>query len=397
MPTRTGWPFSLRFDDILDDGFVLGLLGLVDQVVFVVADHILVRRDGDDFHLVGVHELVGLGRRRTRHAGELVVHPEEVLDGDCGDGLVLFLDLDAFFGLDGLMEPFGVAPALEHTPRELVDDVYLSIGDDVLIIFVEERLRPQRLVEVVDEVGVDVVVEVLYAESILDLLDTALGRSYLLLFLVHLVVLAAFQARNYGGETVVDVGCGLWHTRDYERGARFVDQDGVDLVHNPEVQLALHELVGRGRYIVSQVVEAELRVRAVGYVGVVGDLALFEVHRLLDEADLEAKEIVDPTHPGRVATGKVVVDGDDVDALAFEGIQIHGHGRGERLALARLHLSDLPFVQDDAAHDLHVEGAHSECTLRDFPHHGEGLGQQLVEGLPSCEPLAKLLGLLPQL
>ena len=283
--------------DVLDDGLVLGLLGLVDEVVFVVPDHLLVRRDGDDLHLVGVHELVGLGRRRAGHAGELVVHPEVVLDGDGGDGLVLFLDLDALFGLDGLVEPLGVSPSLQHTPRELVDDVDLPVADDVLVVLVEERLGPQSLVQVVDEVGVDVVVEVLHAQGLLDLLHAALGRGHLLLLLVHLVVLTVLEARDYGGEAVVDVGGALRHARDDERGARLVDQDGVDLVHDREVEVALHELVCRGRYVVAEVVEAELGVGAVGDVRVVGDLPLVEAHALLDEADLEAEEGVDLTHP----------------------------------------------------------------------------------------------------
>src|SRR5215204_6126571 len=248
----------------------------------------------------------------------------------------------------------------------------------------------------VDEVGVDVVVEVLYTKSLLDLLDTALGRGYLLLFLVHLVVFAALQSRHYGGESVVDVGGGLWHARDNERGARLVDQDGVDLVHDREAELALHELVGRGSYIVPEVVEAELGVRAVGDVRVVGDLPLVEVHALLDEADLESQESVDLTHPRRVAAGQVVVDGDDVDAFAFQGVEVDGHGGRERLALARLHLRDLPLVQDYAAHDLLVEGAHPQSTPGDLAHDGEGLGHQIIEGLAAGEPLAKLLGLLPQ-
>ena len=132
----------VALDDVLDDGPVLGLLRLVDEVVLVVPDHVLVRRDGDDLHLVGVHELVGLGRRRARHARELVVHPEEVLDRDGGDGLVLLPDLHALLGLDGLVEPLGVPPALENAPCELVDDEDLPVADDVLVVLVEERLRP---------------------------------------------------------------------------------------------------------------------------------------------------------------------------------------------------------------------------------------------------------------
>jgi hypothetical protein len=129
---------------------------------------------------------------------------------------------------------------------------------------------------------------------------------------------------------------------------------------------------------------------------VVGDLPLVEVHALLDEADLEAQEGVDLTHPGRVAASQVVIDGDDVNAFAFQGVEVYGHGRGERLALARLHLRDLPFVQDCAAHDLLVEGAHPKGTLGDLPHDGESLGQQVVKALTARKPLPKLVRLLPQ-
>src|SRR3712207_8091906 len=41
-----------------------------------------------------------------------------------------------------------------------------------------------------------------------------------------------------------------------------------------------------------------------------------------------------------VAPGQVVVNGDDVDALAGEGVEVNGHGSGERLPLASLHLGD---------------------------------------------------------
>jgi hypothetical protein len=44
--------------------------------------------------------------------------------------------------------------------------------------------------------------------------------------------------------------------------------------------------------------------------------------------------------------------------LPLERVQVDGHGRGERLALAGLHLGDLALVQGYAAHYLHVEGPH---------------------------------------
>jgi hypothetical protein len=46
VPTSTGWPFTVPLDDVLDDGVVLRLLGAVDEVGLVLADHRPVGRDG---------------------------------------------------------------------------------------------------------------------------------------------------------------------------------------------------------------------------------------------------------------------------------------------------------------------------------------------------------------
>ena len=129
----------------------------------------------------------------------------------------------------------------------------------------------------------------------------------------------------------------------------------------------------------------------------VGDLPLLVVQVVLDDADRHAEEAVDPAHPLRVAAGQVVVDGDDVDALAFEGVQVGGQGGDERLAFAGLHLGDLAAVQHDAADQLHVEVPHVEHAAAGLADHREGLGQQVVERFAVGEPLAEFGGLLAQL
>ena len=73
-----------------------------------------------------------------------------------------------------------------------------------------------------------------------------------------------------------------------------------------------------------------------------------------------AEEPVEPAHPLGVASGQVVVHGDDVDALAFEGVEVRGQRGDERLAFTGLHLGDPAAVQDDAADQLHVEVPHVE-------------------------------------
>ena len=95
---------------------------------------------------------------------------------------------------------------------------------------------------------------------------------------------------------------------------------------------------------------------------------------------LQAEELVEAAHPFGVALGQVVVDGDHVDALAGEGVEVAGQGGDQRLAFTGFHFGDLALVQHHAADQLDVEMAHVEDAAAGFADHGEGFDQQVVEG-----------------
>ena len=79
------------------------------------------------------------------------------------------------------------------------------------------------------------------------------------------------------------------------------------------------------------------------------------------------------------------------------GVQIAGQSGHERLALAGLHLGDLPLVEGHAADELHVEVAKPDGAHGSLAHGGEGLGQQVVQALAGSVALAELLRLGGQL
>ena len=118
-----------------------------------------VGRDLDDLELVDVEELVGLGRGRAGHAGELLVEPEIVLERDGGQRLVLGLDLHVLLRLERLVQALRIAAARHHAAGELVDDDDFVVADDVVLVALEQRVGAQRLVDVVHQGGVGGVVE----------------------------------------------------------------------------------------------------------------------------------------------------------------------------------------------------------------------------------------------
>ena len=145
----------------------------------------------------------------------------------------------------------------------------------------------------------------------------------------------------------------------------------------PRCTIAAHVVL----HVVAQVVEAVLVVGAVGDVAGIGGVALVVVEAVDDDAGRQAEEAVDAAHPLGVAPGEIVVDRDDMDALAGERVEIDRKGGDQRLALAGLHLGDSAFVQHHAADQLDVEMALAERALGRLAHGREGRNEDVVERL----------------
>ena len=228
------------------------------------------------------------------------------------------------------------------------------------------------------------------------MLVAGLGQIDRALLLVELVILAG-ELRDDRVDADVEVGAVLGRAGNDERRARLVDQDRIDLVDDGEGMAALHHLRHVVFHVVAQIVEAELVVGAVGDVGGVGLAALVVVEAVDDDADGHAEELVDLAHPLGVAAGEIVVDGDDVHALAGERVEIDGERRDQRLAFAGAHLGDRALVQHQAADQLNVEMALLERALGGLAHGGESGRDQIVERLAGGELGAELGGLGAQL
>src|SRR4051812_1611743 len=115
---------------------------------------------------------------------------------------------------------------------------------------------------------------------------------------------------------------------------------------------------------------------------------------MVEDTDGHPERVVDLAHPHRIAAGEGVVDGDDMDALPFERIQIGRKRRNKGLTLAGTHLRDVSLVQYHAADKLDVEMALPERAAGRFPHGGKSLRSEIIQGGSLGEPRAEFGGLL---
>ncbi len=102
-------------------------------------------------------------------------------------------------------------------------------------------------------------------------------------------------------------------------------------------------------------------------------------------------------HPLGVAVGQVVIDRDDMHAVAGQRVEIGGQGRDQRLPFAGTHFGDLAVVKNHAANQLNIEVPHAEYALAGFPDHRERFRQQGVKGFPVGQPGLELDRLAAQL
>ena len=85
----------------------------------------------------------------TRHATQLVVEAEVVLEGSRGHGLALSLNVHVLLGFDGLMKALGQTASGHGPAGVLVNQNHLAVLYDVLDIAVKQIVSAKRGINVV--------------------------------------------------------------------------------------------------------------------------------------------------------------------------------------------------------------------------------------------------------
>ena len=291
---------GMAFLDLRDDGTVFACLGLINNIGVVDTDDRFIRRDLDNVEIVNAGEFLLLGQRCAGHAGKLVVQTEEVLECDGGERLVFACNLDALLGLDGLMQTLVITAAVHESAGEFIDDDDLAVLDNVVDITLHEAPCLHGLIDVVRERGVFWVGQIFYIEELLGLFNALLRERHgavffidnviaVILILQFLVVRRGedllFQAGDEIIRHFIQLGRFLAFAGNDERCARFVNEDGVNLINDGERVTALHHLLFVNRHIVAQIIEAQLVICAVGDIGGIGCAALFCSQIVDNEAD----------------------------------------------------------------------------------------------------------------
>ena len=111
-----------------------------------------------------------------------------------------------------------------------------------------------------------------------------------------------------------------------------------------------------------------------------------------DIIDRQPEEAVNLPHPFGVAFGQIVVDGNDVDAFAFQRVQISGKRGDQGFAFTGFHFGNHAFMQHNPADQLNIVMALAESAFGGLAYDGKSFGQQIVKRFAVFQALFKLFG-----
>src|SRR5262249_44465839 len=173
---------------------------------------------------------------------------------------------------------------------------------------------------------------------------------------------------------------------DNQGSAGFVDQNRINFIDDRVEVASLHESRGIELHVVAEIIKTELVIRAVDNVAILCLFALEVVHIMLNAAYSQAEEPVDFTHPLGIPLCQVIVNSNDVDALAGEGIQVCRQSRDQGLAFSGFHLGDHAAMEHHTADQLDVEVSHTGRAFRWFADDRECFDEYLLKGIVNGAP-----------
>ncbi len=109
---------------------------------------------GGDLHyiqFVDGMEFLGFGSGSTGHTRQFVIHPEQVLKGNSGQGLIFLFDSYVFFGLQRLVKPIRIPPSRHHSTGKLIHDQYLAVFHQIIHIPGKYQMGLEGLVNLVKD------------------------------------------------------------------------------------------------------------------------------------------------------------------------------------------------------------------------------------------------------
>ena len=165
---------------------------------------------------------------------------------------------------------------------------------------------------------------------------------------------------------VIARGVVVREPRDDQRRTCLINERRIHVIDDGKVAMLLHLLSRAEFHVVAQIIESELARRTVDHLALIGGQLLFlGLHMArMDGPHGQSQRPEEWEGPITIALDEIVIDGNDMNLLPFQGCEVTRKRGDDRFPLAGLHLRDSTFIQNHGADDLHIKGPSAVRRLR---------------------------------
>ena len=312
------------------------------------------------------------------------------------------------------MQAVGPAPAFHQTSGKLIDDDDLSILDDIMLIPVEQNIRAQRGIQMMNQNDVGRIIQgsplgqqTHAGQYFFRFLVTGIRKIDLIGFFILGVItgnldfslavprfLADLQCQHfrYGIHLVVKLGIVFRLPRNNQRRSGLIDQNRIHLIDNGINQPALDTIRHIVNHIVAQIVETEFVIGSVCNVSGIGSLLLAMIHRRQIDSCRQTKPAIQTGHPFRITLGQIIVNRDNMDTFSGQAIQVGWQCRHQCFSFTGCHFGNLAIMKRHPSDQLDIVRSHPQNPLACFPANGKCLGQDIIQRFPAGKPFLEFRG-----
>ena len=363
------------------DRLVLAVLRSINSILQVFSDNRFVGRYHNYIHIIDVSELAFFRLCCTCHSCQFLIHPEIILQRYGRQCPGLRADQHAFLRFDSLVKTIAVSSPEHETSRKLIYDDYLTIFYDIINISLHHVPCLQRLEHVMVDFHILRVSKVFHPKILFAFFHTFVGECYLFILFLNCKIIIFPEGPDEAVCSPVHISGLVAFSRYYQRRPGLIYEDRIHLVYNGIVQLALHHSFLIDHHIIAQIIETVLIIGPISDIRLISGSPVSFGNAMYHASYREPQECIEFAHPFHITLCQIIVDGDHVDALSFQRVEVGRQRRHEGLTFTCLHLGYPALMEHDTTYHLNVEMLHAQTSPCTFPAYGECLRQYIVQRL----------------
>ena len=159
---------------------------------------------------------------------------------------------------------------------------------------------------------------------------------------------------------------------------------------------ALYHLIQTGNHVITEIVKTKFVIGTIGNIRIIGNLSLIKIQIMNNQTYRESKELINLSHPLAVSFCQVIIDRNDMSALAFQRIQINRCYSDQRLTFTSTHFGNVATVKNHTPDKLYIILTHTENTAGSFPYNSKSLRQDIIQCFSISQTVFKFYRLMCQ-